>query len=72
MAEFFAWLKKQRAAYCLSLNGPDETEANSIFVPEHLFDRRIDLPNGNSPARRLSGMSAPPVTDSLYVRMTDD
>lgn len=66
--EFFNWLKKQRAGWALSLNGPAES---GDFVPE-IYDERFELPNGTSAVRRLSGRAAPSITESLFVRKTVD
>lgn len=66
--DFFVWLRKQRAGWALSLNGPDGDGKYRGEVPEDLFDERFALRNGNSPARRLNRMDAPDVADCLYVR----
>jgi site-specific DNA-adenine methylase len=65
--EFYGWLKKQRAGWALSMNSPDSESDGEDFVPE-IYDERFELPNGTSAVRRLSGLEAPSVTESLYVR----
>ncbi len=62
--EFFNWLKKQRAGWALSLNGPAES---GDFVPD-IYDERFELPNGTSAVRRISGRETPSITESLFVR----
>jgi DNA adenine methylase len=66
--EFFSWLAKQRAGYALSFNGHEEGQVPKIVVPETLFDDQIQIDNETSAVRKLNGMPAPRVTDSLYVR----
>ncbi len=66
--EFYGWLKKQRAGWALSMNGPVVGED---FVPE-IYDERFELPNGTSAVRRLGGLERPFVAESLFVRSTSD
>ncbi len=50
------------------MNSPEDEDAS---VPE-IYDERSDLPNGTSAVRRLSGLEASSVTESLYVRAVSD
>jgi len=65
------WLKKQRAGWALSMNGPGADSDGSDFVPE-IYDERFELPNGTSAVRRLGGLETPSVTESLFVRTACD
>lgn len=60
------WLKKQRAGWALSMNGPADGEDS---VPQ-IYDERFELPNGTSAVRRLGGLETPSVTELLYVQAT--
>ncbi len=69
--EFFGWLKKQRAGWALSMNGPGANPNGSDFVPE-IYDEQFELPNGTSAIRRLSGRQTPSITESLFIRAAID
>jgi hypothetical protein len=62
--EFYRWLKKQRAGWALSMNGPADGDDS---VPQ-IYDERFELQNGTSAVRRLGGLESPSVTESLFVR----
>lgn len=62
--EFYGWLKKQRAGWALSMNGPADGDDS---VPQ-IYDERFELQNGTSAVRRLGGLETPSVTESLFVR----
>lgn len=66
--EFFVWLAKQQGQYALSFNGHEEGKPPKIEVPAALYDDQIQIDNETSAVRRMNGMPAPRVSDSLYLR----
>jgi hypothetical protein len=71
-SELFGWLGSQQGNYLLSLNGHVGGEDRTLSVPGDLYDEHIQVEAGDMRFLRLSGKTRTAVSDSLYIRRTED
>jgi site-specific DNA-adenine methylase len=67
-AGLFDWMRHQKGACLLSLNGYLGDADRRLDVPPDLFDEHLLLENGVNGFDRLGGGTPRPVSESLYIR----